>query len=164
MEQTFNDLLRERREEGDGSFGFVLRTFLETAVGIIQEHLRDNYMKDIATNPKSAALLGFLLILPFLTLNMVVANRIEPLFSLIRPGIHTSAFEYVLLAIVLFLIPVGAFIAIRPMLEKGSDGKRKFYLANGVLAAILLLVFVLLSVGLGSDIYRCDVLQIPNCD
>ena len=163
MEQTFNDLLRERRAQSDGSFGFVLRTFIETAAGIIQEHLSDN-MKHIATNPKSAALVGFLLILPFLFLNMVVARRMEPLFSLIRPGLHTSPHEYVLLAFVLLLIPVGAFIAIRPMLQRGSDGKRKFYLANGILAAILLLVFVLLSVGLGSEIYRCDVLQIPNCD
>jgi hypothetical protein len=28
----------------------------------------------------------------------------------------------------------------------------------------LCLAFVVLSVGLGSDIYRCDVLGIPNCD
>jgi hypothetical protein len=35
---------------------------------------------------------------------------------------------------------------------------------NGVVAALLLAAFAMLSVGLGSDIYRCDVLQIPNCD
>lgn len=118
----------------------------------------------ILLNPNSAALIGFALILPFVFLNMIVANRIEPFFSLIRPGVHTSPFEYVLLIIVLLLLPAGAFIAIRPMLQRGVDGKRKFYLLNGILAAILLIVFVLISVAFAEELYRCDVLQIPNCD
>ncbi len=121
-------------------------------------------MKDFTANPKSAAVLGALLFAPFLILNAIVGSRLEPFFSLIRPGIHTSPHEYVLLFVVLFLILVGAIIAAGPMLQKGADGKRKFYLVNGILAAILLVVFVSLSVGLGSDIYRCDVLKIPNCD
>ena len=119
---------------------------------------------NIATNPKSAAITGSLLILPFLFLNAVVANRIEPFFSLMRPGLHTSTREYVLLFIFLLLMPVGAFIAIRPMFLKGAQGRRRFYLVNAILATILLVVFVVVSGGLGSDIYRCDVLQIPNCD
>ena len=35
---------------------------------------------------------------------------------------------------------------------------------NGALGALMLVVFVILSVALGSEIYRCDVLGIPNCD
>lgn len=114
--------------------------------------------------PKSAALKGFLFVLPFAVLNAVVAKRVEPFFSLIRPGVHTSPLEYVLLLIVLLLLPVGAFIALRPLLQRGSDGKRRFYLVNGATAALLLGGFAAISIGLGSDIYRCDVLQIPNCD
>lgn len=118
----------------------------------------------ISTNSKSAALAGALLIVPFLVLNAIVGNRIEPFFSLIRPGIHTSAFEYVLLAGVILLLPVGAFIGVRPMLGQGPDGRRPRHLVNEIVAAILLIAFVLLTVAAGSDIYRCDVLQIPNCD
>lgn len=39
MEQTFNDLLRERRDTGSGLFGFALWLFVETSVGIARENL-----------------------------------------------------------------------------------------------------------------------------
>lgn len=96
-------------------------------------------------------------------MNAIVANRIEPYFSLIRPGPHTSAREYVLLFVVMFLILVGAFVAARPLLRK-ADGTRRFYAVNAVFAAFLCLAFVVLSGALGTEIYRCDVLKIPNCD
>jgi hypothetical protein len=121
-------------------------------------------MRNTLTNQYSAALIGFLFVLPFVSLNVIVGNRIEPFFSIIRPGIQTSSVEYGLLLFVLLLLPVGAFIAIRPMIQKGADGKRKFFLVNGVIAALLLTGFALLVIGLGSEIYRCDVLLIPNCD
>lgn len=38
MEQTFNDLCRERRDAGKGLFGFVLWIFAETFAGIIKEN------------------------------------------------------------------------------------------------------------------------------
>lgn len=168
MEQTFNDLCNEKRQTKQGLFGFVLWTFIETTTGIVQEHIvlltQGDSMKNIISNPKSAALVGFLFALPFLTLNTIVGNRIEPFFSLIRPDTHTGRFEYVLLALVLLLIPIGGFIAARPMFQKGADGERKFYLLNIILAAILITGGIALFVGLGSEIYRCDVLHIPNCD
>ena len=168
MEQTFNDLCNEKRQTKQGLFGFVLWTFIETTTEIVQEHIvlltQGDSMKNIISNPKSAALVGFLFALPFLTLNTIVGNRIEPFFSLIRPDTHTGPFEYVLLALVLLLIPIGGFIAARPMLQKGADGERKFYLLNIILAAILVTGGIALFVVLGSEIYRCDVLHIPNCD
>jgi hypothetical protein len=97
-------------------------------------------------------------------MNAIVGNRIEPFFSFIRPGIHTGPFEYPLLFIVLFLIPIGAFIAARPIFQKGADINRKLYLVNAILAALLLIVFLVVFIALGSEIYRCDILQIPNCD
>jgi len=169
MQQTFNDLYNERKRQTErGLFGFVFWTFIETATGIVQEHIllltEGDSMQNITSNPKPAALVGFLLALPFLLLNTIVGSRIEPFFSIIRPGIHTGPFEYFVLAVVLLLLPLGAFIAARPIFQKGADGKRKFYFANLIIATILITGFVALSVGLGSDIYRCDVLQIPNCD
>ena len=76
--------------------------------------------------PTLAAVRGILLVLPFVGLNAVVGNRIEPFFSLIRPGVHTSRLEYVLLFAVVILIPVGAFLTAQPMLRRGTDGKRRF--------------------------------------
>ena len=39
MEQTFNDLCRERREARNGLFGFVLWMFVEISAGIIRENI-----------------------------------------------------------------------------------------------------------------------------
>ncbi len=169
MEQTFNDLWNERqRQAKQRLFSFVLWMFVETSAGIIKEQVlvmkRGGRMKNITTNPTSAALIGLLFIAPLIILNQIVGDRIEPFFSLIRPGVHTSPLEYVLLPIVLFLLPVGAFIAVRPMLRKEVGEKRKFYFVNGTLAALLLVVFILISVAFGSEIYRCEILRIPNCD
>jgi hypothetical protein len=55
-------------------------------------------------------------------------------------------------------------IALRPVVHPGAAGQRRFLLLNGLLAALLVALFAALAVGLGSDIYTCDVLQIPNCD
>ena len=71
-------------------------------------------------NPKTAALLGGLCVMPFVAANTIVANRIEPLFSFIRPGPHTSAFGYFLLAAVLGFIAVGAFMTMRPLFDQSA--------------------------------------------
>jgi hypothetical protein len=114
--------------------------------------------------PLAAALTGGLLMLPFVAANAIVGSRIEPFFSFIRPGPRTGAFEYLLLFVALGCLPVGAAIAARPLFERGADGKRRIYLLNALLATFMLAAFVVLSMGLGAEIYRCDVLLIPNCD
>jgi hypothetical protein len=118
----------------------------------------------ISTRPALAAVTGSLFILPFVAANAMVGGRIEPFFSIIRPGPHTGAREYLLLLILVLLILIGAVVAARPMLSRGNDGRRRFYPVNAVVAALLGLGFIALSVGLGLDVYRCDVLGIPNCD
>jgi hypothetical protein len=102
-------------------------------------------------SPTRAALSGLLFALPFVTMNAIVANRIEPYFSLVRPGPHTSPREYVFLFVVLFLIPVGAFVAARPPLRKSS-------------LPFSASPFLVLSGALGTEIYQCDIVGIPNCD
>lgn len=58
MQQTFNDLCRERETEG-GWFGFMLWTFIETAIGIVREHVllltKGTTMKNILAKPGLAA-------------------------------------------------------------------------------------------------------------
>lgn len=58
MQQTFNDLSRERQRNG-AWFGFMLWTFAETAIGIVWEHVllltKGAKMKNILATPGSAA-------------------------------------------------------------------------------------------------------------
>jgi len=115
-------------------------------------------------NHKTAALIGGLFMAPFVAANAMMGHRIEPFFSFIRPGLQTSPLEYALLGLVLGCLPAGAFIAARPLLARHAAGRRRFYLLNAVVAALMVVVFVLLAAGLGADIYRCEVLRIPNCD
>lgn len=114
--------------------------------------------------PGAAALMGVLCLLPFFSLNAIVANRIEPFFSFIRPGPRTSGLEIVLLTVALGCIPLGAFIAARPLFDRTAPRPLRAYLLNGALGAVMLVVFVILVAGIGAEIYRCDVLGIPNCD
>src|SRR5215510_12166263 len=65
MEQTFNDLYRERQTR-PGKFGFVLWTFIDTAIGIVREHVlsvtEGNSMKNTLAYPRSAALISTILL------------------------------------------------------------------------------------------------------
>jgi hypothetical protein len=76
MEQTFSDLYNERRRQTErGLFGFVLWTFVETAIGIVQEHIflikEMNPMKNILTDLRLPAIISFLIVLPFMLLDFL---------------------------------------------------------------------------------------------
>jgi hypothetical protein len=65
MQQTFDDLCRERQSKG-GWFGFMLWTFIETAIGILREHVlllaKGDSMKKTLAYPRSAALISAILL------------------------------------------------------------------------------------------------------
>ena len=67
MQQTFNDLYKERQTDG-GWFSFVLWTFVETAMGIVKEHvlliIEGAMMKNMLANPRLAAVISSILLLP----------------------------------------------------------------------------------------------------
>ena len=46
MEQTFNDLLRERAEDDRGLFGYALWMFFETSAGIVREEMASMIMQN----------------------------------------------------------------------------------------------------------------------
>ncbi|MCK6540291.1 MAG: hypothetical protein L6Q26_09550 [Anaerolineales bacterium] len=72
MEQTFNDLYNEKRQAKQGLVGFMIRTFTETAVGIIREHIfLLKGMNLMLTNLKSSALISLLISLPFMVMQIV---------------------------------------------------------------------------------------------
>jgi len=73
MKQTFSDLCNEKRRQAKHKwFGFVLWTFVETAIGIVREHAllikEINPMKNILTNLRSSTIISFLLLIPFMIL------------------------------------------------------------------------------------------------
>src|SRR6185436_20107245 len=87
MSQTFNDLYHERQQSKNGLIGFILWTFIETVIEITREHIlrlaQGDPMKNrLVSNPKSAALVAFLFILPFMVLNTIAGNQIEPFFTI----------------------------------------------------------------------------------
>src|SRR6185503_12598323 len=66
MQQTFNDLCRERQTAEDGWFSFMLWTCIETAIGIVREHVllltKGASMKNTLAYPRSAALISAILL------------------------------------------------------------------------------------------------------
>ena len=111
-----------------------------------------------------SALAGMACAAPFLLVNAVVANRIEPLFSLLRPGVHTGPLEYPLLAALLVIALGGAVVALWPLLRRDGDGMRRLPILNLVVAGALIAGVVLVGVTLGTEIYACDIAGVPNCD
>jgi hypothetical protein len=76
MEQTFTDRYNQRKRQAEGGlFSFVLWMFLETAIGIVQEHIffikEMNPMRYILTNLRLPAIISLLIILPFMLLEFV---------------------------------------------------------------------------------------------
>ena len=76
MQQTFNDLYNERKlQTQQGLFSFVLWTFIETAIGIVQEHIlltkEMNPMENTLTSLRLPAIISFLIILPFMLLEFM---------------------------------------------------------------------------------------------
>ena len=58
MEQTFNDLCRERARAGEGLGGFVLWMFVETSVGIMRENGRSMVMQNKIWINAAAGIIG----------------------------------------------------------------------------------------------------------
>lgn len=116
-----------------------------------------------------SALIAILLVLPAFILTVSISYHIEVVEvfvkSLLMPdGERPSVFGKVVMAGVLASMPVTLLVSLWPMFEKGSDGKRRFFAANAVLAALILLLMYPAFGGLIKDFWNCDVLRIPNCD
>ncbi len=110
------------------------------------------------------ALTGAILALPFVLLNLAMANQVEPVMSFLRPYGQSTLTEQLLLFGTLFLIFMGGVIALSPVLQENAKGVRKFRILNAIVG-VLLIVFsgVLLSVFV-EEVYRCDVLQVQHCN
>jgi hypothetical protein len=107
MEQTFQDIWNEKRQTKKELFGFVLWTFIETAIGIYREHLLlispGDVMQTILKTSGSSALVGFLLILPFMIMEVVNRRNLNedfPLMLFFVMWLNLFAISLILLPIV----------------------------------------------------------------
>lgn len=92
MEQTFNDLCKERSQQAEYKWsGFVLWVFVETALGIIREHVllitEGATMKNTTAIPRSTALISSIL----LAVAFIVAPTIY-LFGNLRDAMGPFAY------------------------------------------------------------------------
>lgn len=104
------------------------------------------------------ALIGFLFLFPFAVMNVIVALRPEPVYSILGSIGFIAAAPWPVVILVA-LILVGAVIAAWPQLRE-----RKIYVLNAIFSVVLLAIFLILGFALGEEIYRCDILGVPNCD
>lgn len=175
MEQTFNDLCNERKQQpAQGLFGFVLWMFAETAIGIAREHMlrmkAGNMMKSITTNPRSAAIISFILALPFALLFTLLVLHIEPNFGPLRPLLINPDPDQPnvlgsLIVLGAFLLSLMAFIVnLTPIVRNVRAGNSITAYPSNVLLAIVILFFITGFVGgIIVDQYPCWI-GVPNCD
>lgn len=79
MQQTFNDLYKERRAES-AWFGFIVWTFAETSMGIFREYVllitEGAAMKTMISNPGLAPVISFIFgVLPFMILEWATRSN-----------------------------------------------------------------------------------------
>jgi len=128
MEQTFNDLLRERVEKGTGIFGFALWMFVETFTGAMRENVR--IIVQNKTLVRIALATAFILFLPLVAMQFTDEVAWDPA-------------DFVAAGILLF----GAGLTYEFIAKKA--GSFAYRAAVGVaVAAALLLVWMNLAVGI----------------
>jgi hypothetical protein len=146
MEQTFNDLCRERSEAGKGLLGFVIWVLVETLAGIIREHARLIAMQSLTRRlSRWAIVVAVILLVPFLAMQLD--------WSVPDPGspaperVNWSLVDFVFAGMLLF----GAALTYELVARKG--GTTAYRAAVGIAcAAGLLLVWVNGAVGIiGSE-------------
>jgi hypothetical protein len=138
----------EKQQTKKALFGFVVWIFIETALGIVREHLLHislgAIMKAILKTLGASALLGFLLILPFMIMEVVSRRRFNEDF----PVMLFFVMWLNVFAISIILLPIirGRRQANRDMVHPVPT-PRNALLTNPRSAAIISLV-VLLSPGI----------------
>lgn len=147
MEQTFNDLCRERIGAGENVLPFALWTFAETFAGILTEHLSSLsflFMSKSFLRPLLATLI--VLVIP-----LVGTFTVE--------GWNWDGFDFVVAGIVLFT----AFFMIEFLAKKMRDIPSR--VATGItVVTTLLIVWVNLAVGIigdGNNTSACYMLVVP---
>jgi len=147
MEQTFQDLWKEKRQTKKGFFGFMLWTFIETAIGVFREHLLlispADVMQTILQSLRSSAVISFLLTVPFMVMEIVNRRNFNEEF----PIILFFAIWLNLFAICLILLPiVRSRQGTNREMGNPAPVQRDTLLMNSRLATIISVVILLVIV------------------
>ena len=103
MQQTFNDVYKEKQNTNQSLFIFTTWIFFETAIGIFQEHLLyGDIMQTTLKRFGSSGLISFLLIIPFLIMEIVNRRNFNEDF----PYVLFFALWLNTLAVILILMPI----------------------------------------------------------
>jgi len=173
MQQTFNDRYNEqKRLTQHRLFGFLLWIFVETTIGIVQEHLivvtEGDIMKNMLANPRLAAITSFILALPLGLMYIAFMFDIQPLIKPLKALLTTNGsdlnnFGRLVLFGGLLLLPIAFALNLQPSLKKiGPEGKRIFYAINIIVGAAILLLIIFTWGGLIMESIYC--LQGIRCD
>jgi hypothetical protein len=154
MEQTFNDLSKER-QTGGGWFGFMLWTFGETAAGILREHLllitEGDFMQTILTNLKLPVLISSMLVIPFMIMEVVNRRNFNEGFP-------------IPLFIFMWVLPILFVVTLMPIVRNVRAGNNLMASPVNLLIRVVILVFIAwMWTSLLIDQMPC-FLGVPNCD
>lgn len=103
--------------------------------------------------------IGIALALPFFIANVLVVTQAKFFLALIRPLGEATKFEQHLVLALIALVGVGVVVALLPIVRD-----QRFYVVNAILGVMFIAFAVHAGYGIGYDFYKCDILQIPNCD
>lgn len=106
-----------------------------------------------------ALCLGIVFSLPFLFANVLVVMQAGFLLALLRPSGDSMNYEHLLVLALIALVGVGGIIALLPILRE-----RRLYIVNAIVGVAFIVFAFFGGYGLGYDFYKCDIMQIPNCD
>ncbi len=145
----------QKRQAGQGLFGFVLWIFIETGVGIAKEQIRKltegEPMTTLLTSLKTPAILSSMLVVPLLILELVNRRNLS------------EGFPVVVFSL-LWLLPTVFIVTLMPIVRTVRAGTN--LMANPVTLLLkvgLLVVTALLCGALLIDQMPC-FLGVPNCD
>lgn len=110
-------------------------------------------------------LVSVFLFLPFLLLAMPSVINIQLFQNYIATEGVPTLFGRILMFIGIFLfLPAGLIFNALPLLKKGSNGKRNLPSVNLVFVVVFLIPIFVIAWGFTAEVYKCEILEIPNCD
>ena len=155
MEQTFNDLYREKEQSKSKLFSFVLWTFIETTIGIFREYrllvLEGHPMQTLLTNFRLPALISFLLVIPFMIMEVVNRRNLSEGFP-------------IPLFVIMWLLPLLFILTVTPIIRNVRAGNSLLATPILLLVRVVFLSFLVwMWFGILLDQMPC-FLGVPNCD
>lgn len=127
-------------------------------------------MKNSLTNPRSAAIISFLICLPFACLIALLALNLEPTFGPLEPLLNNPNPDQPnvlgsLIALGTMLLVLAAFVInlVQIIRSMQAGGSITTHPANLILAVATLAVIVMVVGGIVVDQYPCWT-GVPNCD